>query len=173
MTRIPQGGVLFLDPGVMTGVARLYPDYSFWSGQMGVTDLWDWLPKTMALHHNDLLVGWEKFDITPMTYRLDGSKTAMEVIGAVRYMCHASGCDVAPESPRDARKIATNLILKALGWRAPGCVHADDAARHLFAWCLREGVLNDQLRAKVVAHLGRQDRARASADHAETVRQEG
>jgi len=64
---------------------------------------------------------------------------AIEVNGAARWI--ASQCDAtfALQSRSEAKRIATNQLLKQLNWRKQTKDgHADDAARHLILTVLKE-----------------------------------
>lgn len=68
---------------------------------------------------------------------------ALEIIGAIKYVCYLNGIKPEHQSPANAKRFSTNAKLKALGWRhpTPGG-HADDAARHLLLSAVRHGVIN-------------------------------
>jgi len=61
---------------------------------------------------------------------------ALEVIGALRYVCSMYGVPFELQD-RSVRKRVSNERLRSLGWWPVGKPHAQDAARHLYAACVR------------------------------------
>ena len=63
---------------------------------------------------------------------------ALEVIGALRYVCYRRGASFELQSPADAKRFSTNEKLKKLGWYhpTPGG-HANDGLRHLLLALVR------------------------------------
>jgi len=73
-----------------------------------------------------------------------GSNTAIEIIGALRWIAHARGIPFVVQTPADAMSFMTDAKLKRLGWYTPGADHARDAARHLALYLLRSGYVGGE-----------------------------
>lgn len=68
-----------------------------------------------------------------------GPKTAQPEalmgMGAVEYICRAEGHPLTWYFPKDAKKLATNKLLRELGWHViTKDGHADDAQRLVLKW---------------------------------------
>lgn len=147
---------MFFDPGVMTGYAWLSPDDVMLSWQGNFADACEKARVMCEQHGPGLIVCWEKFDITPATYRMRGADAALEVIGAVRYIAMRNACQVLPPAPRAARKAIPRDALRNLGWHAPGKIHANDAAAHLLAWLIRnQQMMSQGIRDMIASSLER------------------
>lgn len=60
---------------------------------------------------------------------------ALMGMGAVEYICKAEGRPLTWYFPKDAKKLATNELLRELGWHIPTKDgHADDGQRILLKW---------------------------------------
>ena len=83
----------------------------------------------------------EEFRITASTGHKTrgGSMAAIEIIGALRWICHARGIPLVLQTPADAKRFMTDEKLRRLGWYRSGKDHARDAARHLALYLLRSG----------------------------------
>lgn len=84
----------------------------------------------------------EDFRITVQTAKKSQQPDALKIIGALEYLAHLGGCDVYLQTPGDAKRFATDSRLKKAGMWTPGRKHANDAARHLFMWLCRKGLLS-------------------------------
>jgi len=63
---------------------------------------------------------------------------ALEVIGALRYLCWRCEVPFELQSPADAKRFSTDEKLKKLGWYTPTPDgHANDAQRHLLLGLVR------------------------------------
>jgi len=142
MTKLPKY-VLWIDPGLHTGFAILEDGKNFTSGQVhGRLEAGDWLHETISTRPG-IHVGWEAY-ITGHTSRVLGDPgPAHEVIGVARWLTHHHGGTLLPTVPAQSRMIATQAVLKELGWAWKGD-HALSASQHLLAWCLREKHLKKQ-----------------------------
>ena len=85
----------------------------------------------------------EEFKITAATGKKTrgGSNTAIEIIGALRWIAHARNVAFVMQTPSDALSFMTDAKLKRLGWYVPGPDHARDAARHVALYLVRAAVL--------------------------------
>lgn len=66
---------------------------------------------------------------------------AIEMIGALRYMCRRHDVPFRLQSPASAKAFGTNDKLKRVGWRPLGD-HARDAMRHLLLALTADGVID-------------------------------
>ena len=151
---VARGGtcILWLDPGRTTGWARLRDNQHFESGEAWVQLAGDIMHDHCA-QSGRALAGWEQFNITPATYRLKGSSEAIEVIGIIRWLAVRHGAEVLPAASRQARMTVAPDVLRKLGWWKPGLPHANDAARHLLAWMIRSGTLEEEHKAILAESL--------------------
>jgi hypothetical protein len=84
----------------------------------------------------------EKYTITPETAKKTQQYEALEITGVLRHLVHEWGSQwVEPQLPSAAMKLGTNDRLKRVGWYVKGKPHAMDAARHLFLWCCKNGII--------------------------------
>lgn len=75
---------------------------------------------------------------------------ALEIIGALRYICHRAGIPFETQAPADAKRFATNDKLETCGWRNPTRGgHADDASRHLLLAAVRRGLIDPAIFARL------------------------
>lgn len=130
--------VLALDPGLTTGWAALYnpgaDDEMFASGEVrGALALVDSVLRLFG-------TGWEwevvieRYIITPNTLTKTRQYEPLEIIGAVRWLCHDRDRPFAMQSPAEAKAFSTDTKLKRVGWYRRGLGHANDAARHLLLY---------------------------------------
>lgn len=128
--------IIAVDPGGTAGVAF----GAFHEGVPPDVTLFEMTPHEALFYVGDSLpvdlVVCESFIPRPgvRTWQPD----ALEMIGALRYLCRVAGVRFELQSPASAKRLATNARLDALGWRhrTPGG-HADDAARHLLVAAMR------------------------------------
>jgi hypothetical protein len=78
-----------------------------------------------------------------------GAKTwqpdALEIIGALRFICARHEWTFELQSPANAKKFSTDRKLKKLGWyRATKGGHANDAKRHLLLALARHRLINPE-----------------------------
>ena len=135
--------MLAVDPGGCTGMALyeagdLDEHFEAWSepDPMGAIDR----ARMEIVSGLDVLVV-EEFRITAGTGRKTraGSNTAIEIIGALRWIAFKRGVPIVEQAPADAMGFATNDKLKRLGWYTPGPDHARDATRHLVLYLVKGG----------------------------------
>ena len=121
--------ILAVDPGLTTGMA-----------------LFNTITSSYKVEQ---ITGFEKFSEF-MSAWYDGldpiKKTqqyeALEITGVLRHLVHEWGSQwVEPQLPSAAMKLGTNDRLKRVGWYVKGKPHAMDAARHLFLWCCKNGII--------------------------------
>jgi hypothetical protein len=86
----------------------------------------------------------ERFTITGATTKKTrgGPNTAIEIIGAVRWLAHDRGSvPVTEQAPSDAMGFATNDRLKLLRWYTTND-HARDATRHLVLYLVNNRLID-------------------------------
>lgn len=142
--------VMWLDPGKTTGWAK-YSDEreTFASGEADFLETGEILAYHAKMR--GFRIGWERFDITPATYRLSQAGWPLEVIGMAKWVCRER--DNLLPALRSARNVAPEGMLKAAGWHKPGLGHANDAARHLLAWYMRHGTSPASVSDKISSYL--------------------
>lgn len=133
--------VLALDPGGTTGVAQYDSETGkFTSTQESERNHLVNLVRVQA-HGVDVVV-CEDFRITMQTAKKSPQADALKIIGAVDWICWDVGIPFVLQTPGDAKRFATDDRLKKAGFWTPGRRHANDAARHLFLFMAKKGLLN-------------------------------
>ena len=134
--------VLVCDPGKTAGWALMDVTEHvpirlvYNAGEMPAWDYVDWVAET--LKDSDTLV-CEAFIITPKTAKLSQQTDALEMIGALRWLCRDryARFDVSQKAG-DAREFdPKGAKLKQLNMWPTSCDHAQMASRHLLLYCAR------------------------------------
>ncbi len=129
-----------VDPGLTTGIAVL-------SNPPGKPATWEVAPMAAVdlvesmLDDPDTLVVCESFIPRPgvRTWQPD----ALEIIGALRYLCFKYQRDFELQSPGDAKKFSTDVKLKRLQWyHSTNGGHSNDAQRHLLLALVRHDAID-------------------------------
>lgn len=140
--------IITVDPGVTTGFGRAVLDQGqftdVWFDQdtdegrfLGI--VWDELRE----NGQDTVIVCEAYIITAETLRKTRQTASLELIGALRWMAGFHGAHFELQQPAQAKKLATDARLKAIGWwNKTTRDHANDAARHLFLWGCRYRYIN-------------------------------
>ena len=124
-----------VDPGGTTGVAM--------TGNGQTVATWELSPMEAVelvedfIDENSVVV-CESFTPRPgvRTWQPD----AVEVIGALRYLCFKRGLELVLQSPAAAKRFGTDDKLKRIGWYKPTRGgHSNDAVRHLLIAMVRNG----------------------------------
>ncbi len=128
--------IIAIDPGKITGIATWSQrTETFERFEMSEQEVYTWLRGiTPALHI------WviEAYTVTARTAQLSQQLEALYIIGAVRYKLSNYGMLPLMRPPSDKR-FATDAKLKALGFWSPSAGgHANDAARHLLNYLVRD-----------------------------------
>lgn len=84
----------------------------------------------------------ENFFITSQTAKKTPAPWSLKLIGVAEYLCQKYGHKFTLQAPADAKRLATDPRLKALGWYSGGEGHQDDSARHLLIYCLKNGIID-------------------------------
>jgi hypothetical protein len=142
--------VLWIDPGGMTGLARLERG-TFTVDERAFQAAGDFIVG-MTYHYGPMLaVGWERFAILPSTHKLTPQPEALMVIGLALYHATANRCRILPEAEQMSPSREQQAMLKALGWWVPGKDDAQSAANHMLAHLLRTGDLPPRERAMLAS----------------------
>jgi hypothetical protein len=124
--------IIAFDPGKITGVA-IWDDV-YVGRQFTVEELYSYVD-----HECDSLDGGhvqvEKFTISQATIRKAAESDPLDVIGYLKYAAWRCGFEIGWSKPADVMKTFPDASLKKAGMFIPGKGHANDAARHL-AWYL-------------------------------------
>lgn len=135
--------ILAVDPGGTTGFVhyeRADDSESFIPHQMDDRNEFMWSVDESFAGLN--VVVCEDFRITGQTAKKSPQADALKIIGALDYLCFKHEVQFVLQTPADAKRFATDSRLKKAGMWTPGRKHANDAARHLFLWLCRKGLLN-------------------------------
>jgi hypothetical protein len=140
--------LLWVDPGGMTGLARLRTAPAFETTRvMPVFFEADEFAFTAAClrienmcedYRGRLWLGWERFDITSNTHKLTRQSDALHVIGVCRFLAQKYGVRVLEPAQQMTPTKAEQEKLKALGWWVPGKDDAQSASAHLLRYLVRE-----------------------------------
>lgn len=142
------GIVLWLDPGLTTGVASYdFQTGRFHSDQLLFHPLGQYLETICSFFRGGLAVGWERFLMTPGSHAKPDH--SIEPIGVTRYLAVKHQCQLLQPVPSSMRELGSDDKLKKLDWYKPGKRHANDAANHVLAWLLREKKLPQNLVEKL------------------------
>lgn len=139
--------VTWLDPGLTTGWATLALGRKFESGQGTLTETGEYLDTAAAVFMSDMAIGWEQYIVTPGGGRTGTAEPPLKVIGMAEWICYLNGCQRLKPVPSAMRLSSSADMLKRLGWYTPGQDHANQAARHLLAWLMREKLLTPEQHA--------------------------
>lgn len=137
--------VMAIDPGKTTGVAvfdgQRFDSYELDSSLEGDVQLCRAIQSLCPR-----VVICESFRITAQTAKNTQAPWSLEQIGVVRLSSKIVGAKFVLQSPADAKGFSTDAKLKAIQWyvSTPGG-HRNDAARHLLAWLVRQGWMDERL----------------------------
>lgn len=131
--------ILAIDPGLMTGWAIWNSgSHQFTSGQEDFEGFAYTLEE--AAHHIELYIV-ERYTINADTAKKSPQPEALEVTGMVRYFATMERTPMLMQSPSEAIGFATDDRLREVGWYRPGKGHANDAARHLFLYFVKQEMI--------------------------------
>jgi len=135
-----------IDPGDTTGWAWALGDGSGegcrGAGEYAAMTFLNFFYKTLEDGSVPDLVVIEKFTITQRTMQSARHPLAIEVTGALRWMCSRLDVEVAFQQPADVMNLVPNSRLKDLGWYVKGAEHARDALRHLLYRLAKTGQIS-------------------------------
>lgn len=148
-TKVSEYHTVWFDPGLTTGIAWCDITGEFSSTQLDFIGTGRWLEGHLRNRAPSIAVGWEQYIVTSGGGRSGTPGPSLETIGMIRWLCNWHRVKVLPPQPASARKLGDDGKLKRIGWWNPGHRHANDAANHLLADCLRRhrlpGTLRDRL----------------------------
>ena len=143
--------VAWVDPGKMTGIARLWRD-NFLAEELPF-DQAAWSLENLCGSCGPVLaIGYERYKIIPGVPQ-NHAHEAIEMIGVVKSAALRHGCRLLPPAWPGDRHTGSPDALRQLGWWVPGCDDAQSAAQHLLAWLLRTGNLPPFV-AEVIGTVG-------------------
>lgn len=134
--------LIAVDPGKMTGVCHAKGAF-----QLPLMDALEWLDEVLEVAAWDGgprkidEVTCESFTITQRTLKLANDHSALDGIGAVRWLTHKYGVKFTSYRPSDVKALVTDAKLRALGlYRPSDGGHMNDATRH---WVYRKALLGE------------------------------
>jgi len=135
--------IIAVDPGGTTGLATYSREVGLRTMQGPPYDIIKWVDDSIGVGAIGLII-CESFTIGQGTLKKsrEGSNTAIETIGVIRWLAYRAGVGFRLQSPAEAKGFSTNLKLRAVGWYDGIPEHARDAARHLLLACVREGLVS-------------------------------
>lgn len=140
--------VLAVDPGGTTGFTYWLassPSKPGGGWQLPYLEFAPWaLTFIRSAAPASMIVISEDFTINSETHRKPGSRWSLEQIGVLRCCAAEHSQTFILQEVGDAKKFATNEVLKQLGWYLPGKQHANDALRHLVLYFARIGWYDGQ-----------------------------
>jgi hypothetical protein len=139
--------VLAVDPGGTTGLA-LWVDtknpetFRAWevTGQMEAIEV----VRAGIVEYGVRAVVCESFRISAGTLKKtqEGSLMAIEIIGALRWICHQEEIPFILQAPAEAAAFVTPNKLKLLGWWTRGSDHARSATKHLVLYLVSQRLID-------------------------------
>jgi hypothetical protein len=143
--------VIWVDPGLWTGLASWYPAHRWYAS----TELqFDGVGSALMLMPDgpQVWIGWERFTVTLSTIKLTQYEpNAFEVIGMCRWIARMKGWRILPSQAPSERKMATRDMLRKTGMD-PGPQRDDDAlsaSKHLLVFLLNSRLLPPDLCARI------------------------
>lgn len=124
--------IIGVDPGLMTGVTEVaVPAMTFSSHELTALAACDLVEGWAARYGADLVVSCERYTI--MGRGKTSQPDALEVIGALRWICHRHGSTFELRGAADAARIGNPALIRAVRWHTPGPGHADRATAQVIA----------------------------------------
>ncbi len=134
--------IIAIDPGKMTGWARINKNLVFASGEMPLYDVLHFIHEMMRQGGVVPEIICEDFIFTKETLKKSRQLYSTEGLGALRFLCEEYECNFYIQTPAAAKSFSSNEKLKKIGWHTPGKVHANDAARHLLLHGVEHGLVD-------------------------------
>ena len=148
-----------VDPGLATGVCSLCLDDNneiqyvehLELDPMGYGHYIEQVYKDWRTTGNRPIVVCESFIITAATAKKSPQPYSLELIGVTKFFCAKADIKLVFQTPAQAKRLATDEILKAAGIHKPSKGgHQNDAARHCCYYLMTEkGALQDAIRATI------------------------
>lgn len=133
--------IMAIDPGKMTGWARLITPNAFSSGEQPLENVLHFIFETLEQGFKPTLI-CEDFIVTTQTIKKTRQSWSTEGIGVLKFFAREFGVNLTMQTPASAKSFSTNEKLKRLGWWNPGKGHANDAARHLLVYSIKNGLVS-------------------------------
>lgn len=135
---MPEPVIEWFDPGQTTGAACLDLETGkFFSGQYDPGELALHLLTMSRVSGVRLLIGYEQYLAAGGPQR-GTSKHSQGAIGVIESTAMQCGITLLKPVPSSSRIVASPAFLRRMGWYTAGKPHANDAARHLLAFLLRQ-----------------------------------
>lgn len=133
--------VYAFDPGKITGVAMWNTEAmvgpQFYAWQFTVEELYEFVDERCG-HFEYAQI--EKFTITAATVKKARESEPLDVIGYLKYAAWRCGFKVGWSKPADVMRSFPDAALRKAGLYTPGKGHANDAARHLAWYTVKNGI---------------------------------
>lgn len=129
--------IFAFDPGKITGVAKWDDEHGFWAAQFTVEELYQFVDDACEQ------IGFaqiEKFTISAQTIKKSRETEPLDIIGYLRYAAWRCGFEIGWTKPPDVMATFTDASLKKANMFTPGRGHANDAARHLAWYLVKNGI---------------------------------
>lgn len=141
--------VVGIDPGKTTGHALLtVADHRVDSGQTTAMQACQWIEQMLPTHGHNSLIAVERFTIGQETLKKTRQHDALDVIGAIKYLCWAHSTRFELNGPSEAKAMVNDERLKMKDYYQPGQPHANDAARHAVYAAVKHGWYSPDLLLK-------------------------
>ena len=135
---MPEPVIEWLDPGKTTGVAVLDMESGrFFAGQYSKDELPLHLFEMSVAYGQRLRLGYEQYLAAGGPHK-GTSKHSQGAIGVIEAQVECHGITLLKPVPSSSRLVASPAFLRRMGWYTPGKPHANDAARHLLAYLLKQ-----------------------------------
>lgn len=127
--------IIGIDPGKTTGIAVYFRGEILLTTEVPAAEVADYVREIISRYNDDIIVDivTERYVISAETGKRSQQPDALYVIGELRALTHSwwlTGFYL--QNPADAKKCASNRILRQLGWFVKGDFpHANDALRHV------------------------------------------
>lgn len=144
------GAVLWVDPGGMTGLARIERG-RFFADEYEPMEACDRIAAMCFYWRHAMAIGWERFTITADTHKKSRQPEAMEIIGVCKWLAHSYKCQVLPPAQQHTPDRYDRQRLQTLGWWTPGKDDAQSASAHMLNWMLRSGNVPSLAAGKLAA----------------------
>jgi hypothetical protein len=131
-----------VDPGLMSGVVTLdtVSPFTLSTHELDFDQLVVMLDE-MDVHGLPDVFVCESYIITPITAKLSRQYDALNIIGMLRYFSVSDNKPLHLQTPASAKGFTNDGKLRYIGWYETGKPHAMDAARHMFLWCTKTGII--------------------------------
>lgn len=145
--------IIAIDPGKMSGLAA-YHDEQFRAYEMNPLDTIEYVDSAWSQTGGDIEVVAESFVISERTIKTAPQRDALDILGWLTIESQRRGFEFTMQTPAQAKKFATDDKLKALDWyERTKDGHANDAARHLLVYLMRDSFYRNTLIPKLAKEI--------------------